>query len=272
MADSPAPSPDATAEPELIGRDDKGNPIWAVAEEGADLEAAAAPTQGLVPGQAQEPNCTAGMVDTGNYCIDMTEVTNKAYNLFLAAKVSRKLQPPYCSWNPDFTPAKGFPPDNDLPVVGVDWCDARAYCQWAQKRMCGGVGGGTARLPDFTDATKNEWFNACSNGGKSQFPYGDVFDPNRCNNSSEAVMIPVGQNPACAGMIAPFDAILDMNGNVREWEDSCGSIIGGQDGCRVRGGLNRQTGIVSCATDDVVKREGIYNDVGIRCCADHLRP
>jgi sulfatase modifying factor 1 len=69
------------------------------------------------------------------FCIDATEVTNAQYRAFLAAKGSDLGgQPETCTWNTSYLPGVWpVPPTLDgFPVVTVDWCDAHAYCAWAE--------------------------------------------------------------------------------------------------------------------------------------------
>src|SRR5688500_296970 len=63
------------------------------------------------------------------FCIDVGEVTNESYALFLAGGRGLANQPAFCQFNMDLIPESGWPvsPDRALePVEGVDWCDARA--------------------------------------------------------------------------------------------------------------------------------------------------
>jgi len=91
----------------------------------------------------------------GTYGIDRTEVSRAQYAKFLVSKGSDTSgQPPYCEWNKSYDPASSvraaWPPldTGDHPVSQVDWCDAYAYCKWAQKRLCGKIGGGPGSLDD----------------------------------------------------------------------------------------------------------------------------
>ena len=211
------------------------------------------------------------MVDVGAFCIDAAEVTNASYHAFLDAKPNRRLQPAVCSWNTDYTPVYGEPPVDARPVVGVDWCDAWLYCAWSGKRLCGGMGGGAASPGAYTDASRNEWFNVCTNGGATAFSYGDDFDQSKCAHSGDdGELAPVASYPACVGNAPPFDGVFDMSGNAWEWENSCAGGAGAGDLCRVRGGgTHSSSAVVSCSMDYLAKREATFKTVGIRCCAGH---
>ena len=83
----------------------------------------------------------------GSFCADSTEVTRWQYAAFLAARYPLSEQPLHCAWNDSYVPWYWQEQTrDDLPAVSMDWCDARAYCAWAGKRLCGRVGGGTVSL------------------------------------------------------------------------------------------------------------------------------
>lgn len=204
-----------------------------------------------------------------SYCVDATEVTNAHYREFLRAHRPLTTTSAECAWNRTYAPdsvedcAGLYDPAAraDFPVVCVDWCDARAYCAWAGKRLCGRIGGGENAYDDWADADKDEWMNACSAGGTTDFPYGGTFDP-ACEARSASA--PVGTNAACEG---GYPGLHDLSGNVDEWEDSCTS--GDFDvQCRTRGGnfYAEQDGLM-CKGNGSHYREGTSSTLGFRCCA-----
>lgn len=221
--------------------------------------------------------------------LDATEVTRAAYKVFLdaigdpdgAGTVAAKppSQPASCSANTDFTPtafwSEADQKSGTLPVSGVDWCDARAYCASVGRRLCGRIGGGMVGLADFADAGKSEWQNMCSSGGKNAYPYG-AFDADTCNGAgnwaSEDTPMPVagGSKASCAATGTGYAGKLDLSGNVAEWEDACGALETsgtGADLCRVRGGsFLGQKDALTCATDRTLARGSAAPDVGVRCC------
>ena len=118
----------------------------------------------------------------GGYCVDSTEVRGSDYLEFLAATAGDAGgQAPECAWNASYQPS--ISAAGDAPVFGVDWCDARAYCAWAGKRLCGKIGGGPAPASVVNNAFSDEWYRACTKDGTRAFPYGNTRDPNACNGA-----------------------------------------------------------------------------------------
>ncbi|MCA9485189.1 MAG: SUMF1/EgtB/PvdO family nonheme iron enzyme, partial [Nitrospina sp.] len=149
-------------------------------------------------------------------------------------------------------------------VVGVDWCDATAYCAWAGKRLCGEVGGGPADINDLMNVQNNEWFRACTQGGIKNFPYGLNYNGNRCNTLESGLndLAPVGSFANCEG---GYPGLFDMSGNVWEWTNACNNM--GE--CRRRGGSFFSTGnTASCLIDSVRPRDFRTDHHGLRCCSD----
>jgi formylglycine-generating enzyme required for sulfatase activity len=135
------------------------------------------------------------------FWIDKTEITNAQYQQCVRAGI--------CT--PPRAQATVFRADL-LPVVGVNWEQAHAYCEW--------VGG---QLP-----TEAEWEKAARGADGRLYPWGNEFDRKRLNycdvncpadwrdstaSDGYRYTAPVGSYPAGA---SPYGA-LDMSGNVWEW-------------------------------------------------------
>jgi formylglycine-generating enzyme required for sulfatase activity len=206
----------------------------------------------------------------GTYCIDSTEVTNAQYASFLTAAYPTSGQDAWCSWNTSYVPGDTWPAtgEDDYPVDNVDWCDAYAFCKWAGKRLCGKIGGGANAPADSADATKSEWYAACSAGGTMTYPYGNTYSATACNGYGYGGGAPIAVGSEAGGCVGGYGGIHDMSGNVLEWEDSCDGTTGQNDTCLLRGGDPFSSAIVlSCGVAAGDSRSGKYH-LGFRCCGD----
>ena len=209
------------------------------------------------------------------FCIDATEATNEQYAEFLGANPAVTGQPPECSWKTTYVPGGLWPfplGSETLPVASMDWCDARTYCMWAGKRLCGQIGGGSVAPAVRTIPSQSEWSWACTGGGAHNYPYGTAYVAGTCVDSvySGPRPAPVASAAGCTG---GFPGLFDMSGNITEWENSCDATSGAADGCYYRGGefahLMDQT---SCAVaEGPFRRDDDFQGTGgIRCCSDPL--
>ena len=234
---------------------------------------------------------TAGpaMVRVGNaannFCIDSTEVTVVHYAAFTTAKGADVTgQPKQCAWNTSYAAAVGGA--DDSPIAGIDWCDARAYCSWAGKRLCGkhasGAFVGAVGLADLGEFTTHEWLLACSNVGQLRYPYGGIQEAKTCNTGENDAgrTLAVKSKPDCQG---GFNGLYDMVGNVWEWIDGpcippdagaadAAVVDGGpqKDECFVKGGAFMNSGVnLDCRVDGRgASRDRRGQEIGVRCCAD----
>ena len=228
--------------------------------------------------------CPAGMIVVpkiggGFYCIDGAEVTYTQYTTFYSANPSTATQPAFCSWSTNYTPAGDWPPtpqQGTEPVRYVTWCQADAYCRYLGRHLCGKVDGGATPSAGLADAHVDEWYNACSAQGANAFPYGTAFSASKCPSAA----VPMDGGPPLSGPVPATlfpnclggeVGLLDMSGNVAEWENSCDNTTGINDVCVVRGGSYQSStaGPLSCdsgGTSDGRTRTYTGKDVGIRCC------
>jgi formylglycine-generating enzyme required for sulfatase activity len=129
------------------------------------------------------------------YYIDQHEVTHKDYKRFAA--MLKKPLPEIPVFEDEISLLQG----DTLPVVGVTWIDAMAYCKWAD-----------SRLP-----TEAEWEKAARGAEPRKWPWGDLFDERRVNGRGEGdhykYTAPVGSFESGRS----FYGLYDMAGNVSEW-------------------------------------------------------
>jgi formylglycine-generating enzyme len=214
------------------------------------------------------------MVPLGAFCIDGTEVTNSQYQAFTFSNPSITNQPIRCDWNNSFAASPFSSGEEALPVSGVDWCDASAFCAWSGKRLCGRIGGGPTPTADFDDAAVSQWHSACVSGTAGfVFPYGNAYGAATCNGSETGVgaLLPVRSMPGCHSPNAPYSAVFDLSGNADEWEDNCIQQPGNgtNDICRTRGGSYFDTLLtyLRCDGDGGYTRGTHRFGVGFRCCS-----
>ena len=121
------------------------------------------------------------VVRVPRFFIDRYPVTNSEFRVFLKAtrykpKDSTNFLRHWVSGNPP----KGL---ENHPVVYVSLDDARAYARWSRKRL----------------PTEIEWQYAAQGTDGRKYPWGNIFDSTRCNNSSGSTtsvsMFPSGKSP-----------------------------------------------------------------------------
>lgn len=101
------------------------------------------------------------------------------------------------------------------PVINVNWDTARQFCQWLAEQ-------GSASLPPgYTIALPNEpeWEKAARGLYGNEWPWGNAFDPARCNTAEGGAggTTPVGKYSPAGD--SPFGC-ADMAGDVWEWTRS----------------------------------------------------
>jgi formylglycine-generating enzyme required for sulfatase activity len=148
------------------------------------------------------------------YQLDRYEVTNVQYQRFIVQTGRR---------TPRYWSGTDFPAGQaDVPVVGVGWEDARAYCAWVGKRL----------------PSEAQWEKACRGAQGYRYPWGDNWEASLANTGLEYAgdwpmsiedgwqllltpaagvpvlgLKPVGSYPDGASEFG----VLDLVGNASEW-------------------------------------------------------
>jgi iron(II)-dependent oxidoreductase len=130
----------------------------------------------------------AHMVFLDSYLIDKYEVSNKDYGDFIRTKE----HPAPAYWD---DPRLNKP---DQPVVGVNWEEAKTFCEYRGKRL----------------PTEAEWEKAARGPKANLYPWGNDFDPAKVNyGKKHDATMPVDSYPEGAS----YYGLFNMAGNVFEW-------------------------------------------------------
>ncbi len=145
----------------------------------------------IVGAETERGDHPAREVTLSDFFLDTHEVTCAEYMRF-CRETDRSF--PFFWEKEGFRVGPDFP---DHPMLGVTWGDARAYAEWAGKRL----------------PTEAEWEVAARGGEQDlKYPWGDEIDETRANyaNKKEG-SVPVGS-------YAPNGyGLFDMAGNALEW-------------------------------------------------------
>ncbi|NOU11876.1 MAG: SUMF1/EgtB/PvdO family nonheme iron enzyme [Nitrospira sp.] len=175
----------------------------------------------------------------GAYYMDKFEVTVTKYAMFL--RTTNRVQPLH--WDQVSLNKHG-----NLPVVGVNWNDAEAYCLWVKKRI----------------PTEEEWEKAARGTDERIYPWGNNEPTSQLANFGKEIaetfdyhpLLPVGSHPAGQ---SPY-GIQDLAGNVMEWTANE----------RVRGGSwrDKKHVLLSSAVTGGGDPTNGTDDHGFRCAQD----
>ena len=172
----------------------------------------------LIPGGAFEmgPRPRGGpKVGVKSFLLDKFEVTNDQFAIFVRA--AKAGEPPF--WGtPRFA-------GHALPVVGVTWHEARAFCQWAGKRL----------------PTEAEWEYAARAGAEGRlYPWGARFEERHAVYG----LVPNAGGPKAVGRRpggASLHGVEDLSGNVWEWVEDPFFRFPGDEAPVIRGGAAFRT-------------------------------
>lgn len=224
--------------------------------------------------------------EEGAFCIDSTEVTRKHYAEFLSAKKDDlKGQSELCKFNQTYKPFVADPNGSHLckeqenylapkkpenPITCVNWCQARAYCAWAGKRLCGRLDGVNMVKTEEELYKDTEWSYVCSQGGTTKFAYGDSIEENRCRWTNELTDtsgdFPVSEKTECRGETTPWNEIMNLGGGAFEWGGSC-LDYNNHISCQIHGHVTPER-LDSCDNVSLKALNSSRPDLGFRCCAN----
>lgn len=160
------------------------------------------------------------------FSIGTYEITNAQYKAFLDATKydgqdhPSSKEPFFHNWNRDpkwtqwmksmsgSSVVGSYPADqSNCPACLLNWWHAKAFCDWLSRETRKEV-----RLP-----TKGEWLFVAAGSENRKYPWGDEWDPNRCNWAGDVdgfeAAAPVGSFPKGA---TP-EGVHDLAGNIWEW-------------------------------------------------------
>ncbi len=141
------------------------------------------------------------VVKVPDYFFDIQEVTNEEYQKFV--KETKHTPPP--DWRNDQFKSGAA----RLPVVNVSWEDAKAYAEWAGKRL----------------PTETEWEFAARGETQQRYPWGDDWSPDNANLKESGIGKPVAVGSYAQGR--SWCGARDLIGNVAEWVTSEGPLYPG---------------------------------------------
>jgi toxoflavin biosynthesis protein ToxD len=191
------------------------------------------------------------------YEIAKYPVTNEEYHIFTSDVAYRLPR--------DWTGFTFREDTENHPVVGVSKIDAEAYIDWLNRKT-----GMSFRLP-----TEAEWERAARGTDGRIFPWGNTFDPWRCNTAES-----VKKGTTAIGFYSPGgdspSGAVDMVGNVWEWTQSLFlpypfSVNGAADGAKARGRYVVRGGawyytrkLARCAAREGILADYVSSSIGFR--------
>lgn len=160
----------------------------------------------------------------------------------------------------------------ELPLVYVNWLEAKDHCASVGKRLC----------------RRSEWTLACEGPKRLPYPWGYRRQPSPCNIDRSAVPFdayalereadreeelarlwqadPIGSHPNCVSAFG----VYDLSGNVDEWTDNLADNPSTKRPSTLNGGY---WGPVRDTCRLTTKSHGPnfrFYQVGFRCCRDPL--
>lgn len=187
--------------------------------------------------------------DLPAYFIDRHEVSHQDFLAFVqsgefakhSTRQDRSGLPGLASWSG----GKPAPEQLSLPVTGVNWKEARAYCQWRGKDL--------PTLYQWQAAARSRYYTPFGN----IYPWG-VFQANEVAqraNLRGAGPWPVGSQPFGMSHVGAYD----MAGNVREW------LRNEREPGRAIGGGSWRDDVYQFLVQGAAEESRVADDLGFRC-------
>ncbi len=139
--------------------------------------------------------------------------------------------------------------EGQRPVANLDFAGATLACEERGLRLC----------------SEAEWEQACAGPHHRRWPYGNVYEPDRCHDESRIRETNAGEASAAGAYpsCATPEGLMDMSGNLWEWvatPRSTGAIKGG--------GWNVSAGLGQCTARAFASTDYASAETGTRCCSD----
>ncbi|NUN49447.1 MAG: SUMF1/EgtB/PvdO family nonheme iron enzyme [Candidatus Brocadiae bacterium] len=187
------------------------------------------------------------------FWMDRYPVTNADYREF--CRVTGHAVPAHWIGEGDQEGKLIFPRDlAGHPVVHVSWTDADAFARWKGKRLPAAI----------------EWEKAARGPGGNVWPWGSVWDPEKCNHSESGYggTTPVEQYR----MGKSYYGVFDMTGNIWQW---CSDKVASTEPSHpeplriLKGGSWRSPAFhVRCAVTKALAPDRASDNIGFRCTRD----
>jgi formylglycine-generating enzyme required for sulfatase activity len=183
--------------------------------------------------------------DLPAFHVDSYPVTNAQYKDFVRATGAR------APWKGGYNAAKA-----NHPVTGITYEEAEAFARWANKRL----------------PTAPEWEKAARGQDGRAFPWGNQFDPLRCNTADSPTSAkgttPVSAYPHGVSVYGAHD----MAGNVWEWTsdeaETRGLLRSGGKKVLKGGSWKMPQGSARCNASSSANTAEGRDDIGFRCVRD----
>jgi serine/threonine protein kinase/formylglycine-generating enzyme required for sulfatase activity len=191
-------------------------------------------------------SCPKGMALIPGGTFKMGSAANDPMHNFEEKRLESVEVKPFCVDYYEFPNSKAA-----KPTTSVSWFQAQELCKGKGKRLC----------------EEDEWEKACKGPDNDRYPYGNSWDPDRCNTQdAEGNDRELAEQKAFPKCRSGF-GIINLSGNAAEWVASSFSASV-KDRVHKGGSANRPDWATRCANRANLAPSGKNPFVGFRCCAD----